>query len=347
MGAVRQLLLVGLALWFCVASSAFAQTDDQAAPPPDDQAPAPTLQPATDSALVCDPSAAGLRYLEVRGSGFDAWATQRLVGDVVDASGAPQIHWSSIWVSPAGQLTLEVNLCSDPFLNRPALPAGDYTIAIGQSDGTPIADAGISLSSPDEIDQSVSATPTQAAAPPTATPFTYVIPQIPAAPSMTALPISVLPSPTPTPGPRIGPGSLPQPYPPGAPGTLVDGWQLVITGVTPDAFTGIKAAVPSAIQPASDQRDYMVRAQATYQGPGTGVLSGVRLALLSTKTQFVYDQISNTCGVIPDSLPPNVTTTGNAVRGNVCFMVRAADVGSLIAFDNQPTESDRVYFALQ
>ena len=128
---------------------------------------------------------------------------------------------------------------------------------------------------------------------------------------------------------------------------LVDGWQLAITGVTPDAFTGIKADVPSAVQPASDQRDYMVRVQATYQGPGSGVFGGVRLALLSTTTQFVYDQIHNSCGVIPDGLSPNVTTTGNAVRGNVCYMVRAADTGFLVAFDNQTNEPDRVYFALQ
>ena len=33
--------------------------------------------------------------------------------------------------------------------------------------------------------------------------------------------------------------------------------------------------------------------------------------------------------------------------GNVCFVVRAADVGSLVAYDNHTDDSDRVYFALQ
>jgi hypothetical protein len=139
---------------------------------------------------------------------------------------------------------------------------------------------------------------------------------------------------------------LQQPYPPGAPGTLVDGWQLVITGVTPDAYTGIKADVPSAIAPAADQRDYMVRAQATYQGSGVGVFSGVRLALISA-TGNKYDQVYNSCGAIPAPLPPNVVTSGTTVRGNTCFMVRASDIGSLVLFDNQISESDRVYFALQ
>jgi hypothetical protein len=31
----------------------------------------------------------------------------------------------------------------------------------------------------------------------------------------------------------------------------------------------------------------------------------------------------------------------------VCFVVRASDVGSLIAYDNQPDQADRIYFALQ
>ena len=347
-GAVRHLLLGLFAIWLCLAGVASAQTDDQSAPPPDeDQTPQPTLQPATDTALICDPTAAGLRYLEVRGNGFDAWATQRLVGNVLDADGNPQIHWNTVWVSPQGKLTLEVNLCADPFLNRPALTAGDYTIAVGQSDGTPIAETGISLASPEDLDQTAPASPTARSAAPTPTPFAYVIPQLPAQSTTTPLTIPAVASLTATPAPRTGAGSRQQPYPPGAPGNLVDGWQLVITGVSPDAFNGIRTDIPSAVQPASDQRDFMVRAQATYQGPGTGVFSGVRLALLSTATQFIYDQIHNSCGIIPDSLPPNVTTTGNAVRGNVCYMVRASDIGSLIAFDNQTNEADRVYFALQ
>ena len=44
-----------------------------------------------------------------------------------------------------------------------------------------------------------------------------------------------------------------------APGNLADGWQILITGVTPDAWAGIHNAIPSALAPAWDQRDYMVR----------------------------------------------------------------------------------------
>src|SRR5207248_2875021 len=156
---------------------------------------------------------------------------------------------------------------------------------------------GISLAPPPEEDETEPvATATPRPAVPTSTPFTYVIPTLPNQASPTPLPIAGLPTPTPAAGPRTGPGSVQQPLPPGAPGALVDGWQLVITGVSPDAFKGIQTDVPSATPPASDQRDFMIRAQATYQGPGTGVFSGVRLGLVSTATQFVYDQIHNSCG---------------------------------------------------
>ena len=138
-----------------------------------------------------------------------------------------------------------------------------------------------------------------------------------------------------------------QPLPLGAPGNLVDGWQLVVQGISPDAYQGIKAEVPSAVAPASDQRDFIVRVGATYLGQGTGVLGAVRIALYSTSTRRTYDQINNSCGVIRDPLTPTVVTQGGTERGNVCFVVRAADIGSLIAFDNQPSLADRVYFALQ
>src|SRR5690242_12749948 len=118
-------VLLLLAVCLCLAGTVFADesSDAQSAPADDqsqDQGPTgPVLQPSDYTPVICDPGSSRLRYVEVRGSGFDAWATQRLVGNVVDASGAPQIHWSSVWVTPRGQLTLEVNLCADPFQKRP------------------------------------------------------------------------------------------------------------------------------------------------------------------------------------------------------------------------------------
>jgi hypothetical protein len=155
---LRSMLLLVLAVWLCLTGVVFADdesdadnpgSDAQSAPIVEDQAPSgPILQPADYAPLLCDPAYPGLRYVEIRGSGFDAWATQRLVGNVVDSSGVPQIRWSSIWVSPQGRLTLEVNLCADPFRNRPALPAGDYTVSVGPGSGAPLAAATISVSPP-------------------------------------------------------------------------------------------------------------------------------------------------------------------------------------------------------
>jgi hypothetical protein len=323
---VRSFLLIVLAVWLALAGTAFAQSDDtssdQSSP---DQAPAgPVLQPSDVAPPVCDPSAAGFRYLEVRGTGFDAWATQHLVGSVVDANGAPQIQWSSIWVSPQGNVTLEVNLCSDPFSKRPALAAGDYTVAVAQGNGAPIASTGFSLGgTPPGSDQG---TPDLTA---------------PAAPTPSAATTPFFPTPT----PRTGLGSVLQPYPLGTQGNLADGWQLGIVGITPDAYATIKAAVPSAIQPPTGQNDYMVRIQATYAGQGTGVFSASRLALV-TNTQTQYDQLRNSCGPVPDAVLPNVVTQGTVILGNICFVVPTADIGSLTLFDNQTSPSDQVYFKL-
>jgi hypothetical protein len=384
---VRSLLLLVFGAWLCLASAAYAQdgSDAQAAdesaqtdtPAPDDVVvpTGPVLQPSDAAPVVCDPNTRGFRYLEVRGTGFDAWATQHLVGNVVDGSGRSQMQWGSVWVSPQGGLTLEVNLCADPFLSRPALPAGDYTVSVGAGSGPAIAAASIALSPPPDPDADAAnadadaaaadgtdtaqvmptATATLAATP-TATPVPFVLPNIQPQPTPTPLPPVRLPSgaassiagstPTPAPQANNGPGSQQHPFPLGAPGLLADGWQLVVTGVTPDAWKGIHDALPSTIGPSSDQRDFEVRVQATFMGQGTGVFSGMRLALLSG-LQTTYDQINNSCGTVPDMVPPNLMTPGGSTRGNVCFTVRASDVDSLVLVDNQSTVADRLYFALK
>jgi hypothetical protein len=143
---MRFLSVIALALSIAQSSPA----SDQAAPPLPS---GPVLQPADYTPAICDPTAVGFHYVEVRGSGFDAYASQHLIGSVVDASGAPRIQWSNIWVTPQGRLTLEVNLCTDTFQNRPALPPGDYTVSVAQNGGALIATTGISLVSPPAPEQ--------------------------------------------------------------------------------------------------------------------------------------------------------------------------------------------------
>ena len=249
----RYVLAGGLCLAGALAAygPSYAQSDTQSdgsdaesAPPAEPQAPVgPNLQASDNAPVICDPGSAGFRYVEVRGSGFDAWATQHLVGNVVDGNGLSRMQWGSVWVSPQGSLTLEVNLCADPFRNRPALPAGNYTVTVGPGSGRALAATSIALSPPPEPPAADDQTPPEtmppaAAANPTPAPtaIAYVLPNISAAPTPTPLPVVTLANgttstgaPTATGGPQVGPGSRQTPFPLGASGTLVDGWQLVVT----------------------------------------------------------------------------------------------------------------------
>src|SRR6266851_7758105 len=176
--------LVALAAWLSLATTVLAQSDTQSAPPsdqPTDQAPAgPVLQASDYAPVICDPATHGFRFVEVRGSGFDAWASQRLVGSLLDGSGAAQMQWGSVWVSPRGGLTLELSLCADPFRSRPALAAGTYTVAVGDASGAAIAATSIDVALPPEPpaegDLPVPAAPATTAANPTPTPITFVLP---------------------------------------------------------------------------------------------------------------------------------------------------------------------------
>ncbi|MBV9577012.1 MAG: hypothetical protein JO057_00330 [Chloroflexi bacterium] len=299
-----------------LASPALAQEDQT---PGDQSSPdaGPLLQPVDDAPAACDPSAPGFRYLEVRGTGFDGFTGQHLTAALVDGSGATQAQWPSIYVTPAGQLTLELNLCAEPLQNRAALAPGDYTVSVGASNGAQIAAAGITLQDP-----------------------------VAAAAMAQQAPASTSPLATPTPAPRTGPGSMQTPIGLGSAGQLVDNWQLGVLGVNPDAFGTIKAAIPSAVTQPSGNRDLLISLQATYAGTGTGTFDDSRLTLINPTTQAKYDQNNNNCGFIPSAISPNVVTPGTVVLGNVCFSVPASDIGSLMLVDNQPSQADRVYFAL-
>jgi hypothetical protein len=132
-------MLVVVAAWLCLASAVSAQSEVPADQPVDQAPVGPILQASDHAPVVCDPATHGFRFVEVRGSGFDAWASQRLVANLLDGKGTAQMQCGSVWVSARGGLTLEVNLCADPFQSRPGLPAGSYTIAVGDSSGAPIA----------------------------------------------------------------------------------------------------------------------------------------------------------------------------------------------------------------
>jgi hypothetical protein len=319
--------------------------DQSGQPDEPDQPAGPLLTPTDAAPMVCNAGPRALRFLEVRGTGFDPWALQRLSGSLIDGAGTAQATWSSVWVSPQGQLTLEINLCGDPFRGRPALNPGTYTLSVAPGSAGAIAATTIELNPPPEPgteEMPATATPVPPATADLATTATPV-------PTATSLPASInlpaLATPTPTPEPRTGPGSRQQPFPLGAQAVLADGWQLTVTGVSPDAFDGIQKEFPSARAPASDQRDFIVRIEVIYRGDGSGVFSASRLGLLAANGT-TYDQLANGCGLVPDMLPVNLVAPGGQVRGNVCFTIRAADADSVILFDTLGNDNQRPYFAL-
>ena len=323
--ASARLCFALLALLLLYPSSALADESSEAPAPDDTAQPAlpsgPSLQPSDSAPVVCDPSRTGFRFLEIRGSGFDPWARQRLVGNLVDDAGVPRVQWGSVWVSPQGKLTLEVNLCNDPFRGRPALPAGSYTVAVGAGAGPAIAATTVSLNPPPD-------TGTDDAT----------------APDVQGAPAGGLPSALST--PRTGAGSRAQPLPLGASTTLSDGWQFVVTSVNADAFDAVHTAIRSAVAPAPDQRYVLLGVQAIYVGQGSGVLSGIRFGLLG-KSGAMYDQIKNGCGAIPNTLPSTLVQSNGGLTGNICFSVPASDTDGPLLFDNQSNQGDRIYFALR
>ncbi|HYW88930.1 MAG TPA: hypothetical protein VFB50_14235 [Chloroflexota bacterium] len=139
-----------LAILLCVVlviSTAYAQEEDTSGQPPPEIT-GPSLSVRNQPAPACDPALTRLRYLEVRGAGFDAWALQRLTGQLVDVNGTPLMSWGSVWVSPQGSLTVEVNLCADPFRGSDALAPGTYALVLSQRDGAPIASTSVEIAAP-------------------------------------------------------------------------------------------------------------------------------------------------------------------------------------------------------
>jgi hypothetical protein len=382
---VRRLILLVLVLsaWLVLAGSAFAAANQDTSPvtptdaaqptdaaeqsePGEPAAPSGPLLVAADAApLVCNADVNRLQYLEVRGNGFDAWALQRLSGSVVDGLGRPRANWSSVWVSPQGRLTLELNLCADRLRGRPALEPGSYTVQVGPAGGAAIAATSVELANPPEPAADEAMPPNTAPAPeantgPASTPASAGTATTPAPTNPATAGTSTTPAAANTgtttgttagtatnaaaPA-RSGLGSLQQPFPLGSGALLADGWQLIVTGVTPDAWDGIHRVFPSTKSPASDQRAFMIRIEATFRGEGSGLFTAGRLALLSTSGE-IYEQIHDACGIIPDVPPPNLVGSGGVSRGNVCFTVRASDVDALVLFDTLASPAERQYLAL-
>jgi hypothetical protein len=325
-----------------------AQSDDQpteaAAPQP------PTLVPDNANPVACDTSRPSLRYDEVRGSAFYGWAAQRLPGVLLDADGTTQASWKTIWVNPQGNLTVIINLCQDDFLSRPPLAVGDYLLSVNDpTTQTPIAQTTISVQEQPTATPVPTINTTPGTLTPLPTPQATLAPAFAppataasnAAPTLTTTPVAAASA---TPAPRTGLGSQQHPVPLGAGADLGDGWNIAVTGVTPDAWSSIRSYSSVNKGPPTDLQFFMVRLQASYTGPQvTPLFSPLRLRAVGPSG--AYDSLNNSCGLIPDDISLNQFANG-VVRGNVCFAVRNSDVGSLLLYDSQQPDPARIYLAL-
>lgn len=138
-------LLIALLVSLATVGVAHAQADDTKDADDAGIPSGPSLRPVPDTRVVCDAPPDRARFVEIRGVGFDAWSGQRLIGTLVNAAGSSLAQWPSVWVTPTGRLTVEVNICADAFRGRPALSAGDYGIAVGPSGSAPLAATGFTL----------------------------------------------------------------------------------------------------------------------------------------------------------------------------------------------------------
>jgi hypothetical protein len=335
-------VLLALLLLLSFTTVALAGDDEQ---PPDESGggPVPTLTPTRPVAPICQVAGTAGRYLQIRGTGFDAWIDQRLPGSLTDADGNPEGGWRTIWVDPNGNVTLAVNLCDDIAARRGPLAPGTHWVFIRDgSGGDPIASTSFDLS-----DQPAPAREVPLPRPqqPGTAPVVVVPPLDPSTYTPAPVPTYVPPAQSqPSSMPVTGPGSRQQPLPMGSTITLYDGWQLTVTGTTPDAWSGIHAAVPSNVGPAPDQQYFEVRVQAIYTGSGSGFFNDLRLAVAGPNT--TYDQVRNSCGLIPDEVPATLAASGGVARGNVCFAVRKSDANSLAVYDSLAPEASRTYVAL-
>jgi hypothetical protein len=331
-----------LALWLLLSlpTAAFADDEDDTT---SSGGPVPTLTPARAEAPICQVAGIAGRYLEIRGTGFDAWIDQRLPGRLTDADGNAEGSWRTIWVDPNGNVALAVNLCDDVAAGRGPLAPGTHWVFISDgSGGGPIASTSFDLS-----DQPVETpvVPLPQPQQPGTAPVVVVPPPDTSTTTPAPLPTFVAPGQSqPASAPTTGPGSRQQPLPIGSTITLYDGWQVTVTGTTPDAWSGIHAAVPSTVGPAPDLQYFIVRVQAIYTGTGSGFFNDLRLSVAGPNT--TYDQIQNSCGLIPDEVPATLAAPGGVARGNVCFSVRKTDANSLSIYDALAPEASRTYVAL-
>lgn len=116
------------------------------------------------------------------------------------------------------------------------------------------------------------------------------------------------------------------------PGDLGDGWAVALLSVTPNATAQVLATSNTNFQPAPGTQYFLAQISATYSGATSRRFDQYRLVLTGA-SGTPFTSYENTCGVIPNALPPAPVQPGSSITGNVCWDVTSSDVPSLILYD--------------
>lgn len=141
-------------------------------------------------------------------------------------------------------------------------------------------------------------------------------------------------------------GTRENPIPINTPVQLVDGWQVRVLSVTPDATQAVLDENQFNDPPADGHQFFIATIEMTYQGPGSSHPDATFRFRAVGEEAVTYSTFGNSCGVYPDRIMDTEVFTSGTVTGNLCWEIRSADSDSLVMFDDEASQQERVYMAL-
>jgi hypothetical protein len=146
----------------------------------------------------------------------------------------------------------------------------------------------------------------------------------------------------------VADGSRVEPVAVGTAAMLDGQWELTVLSVTPDATAEVLAYDPSNTAPADGVQYFIARVKITNAGTEEDSFNNWRLTLEDPSNR-IYVPFIDSCGFIPDELSSDTLAPGESAEGNVCWAIPSAEAGStasLVIYDGDAFESDRIYFSL-
>jgi len=124
-------------------------------------------------------------------------------------------------------------------------------------------------------------------------------------------------------------GSRTSPVPKGQTAAIGDGWSVRVISISQDPYAALKAENSFNDPPAAGMQYVMVRVAATRTGNEPDNASLINWRSLGP-SNVTYEQHSDDCGVVPDSIPSKDVYKDGTIEGNVCWQVRAEDAAGLL-----------------